>query len=253
MALFCHAAQAVFPKIKIKGIKMDINNLNIVYEDNHIIVVVKPQNVLSQSDETGDGDMLSMIKEYIKQTYNKPGNVFVGLVHRLDRPTGGLMVFAKTSKAAKRLSEALREKTFKKKYFAVVENPVKQSHRRLEDYLIKDEKTNLVRLCPQTETGARLAILDYSLVQTVEELSLLKVQIHTGRSHQIRVQLSNIKNPLYGDFKYGAKRSEKTSNLALWAYKLEFMHPVNKTVMKFTSLPPQEEKPWNLFNLERNI
>lgn len=234
---------------------METNKLNIVYEDNHIVVVVKPHNILSQSDITGDDDMLSLVKAHIKEKYNKPGNVYVGLVHRLDRPTGGLMVFARTSKAAARLSEQLASHKFNKEYFAIVEGWVKKKIAKLENYIKKDEKTNMVTLCPRSEPDAKLAVLNYSVVSTTQDLALLKVNIETGRPHQIRVQLANIKNPLYGDYKYGAKAhaGKKTQNLALWAYKLEFEHPTTKAKMKFTSLPEQSEEPWNLFYLEKEI
>lgn len=234
---------------------METNKLNIVYEDNHIIVVVKPQNILSQGDITGDDDMLSLVKAYIKEKYNKPGNVFVGLVHRLDRPTGGLMVFARTSKAAARLSEQLANRKFNKEYLAVVEGQVKQKVARLENYIKKDEKTNMVTLCTRSDMAGKIAILNYTVIRALEEYALLNVKIETGRPHQIRVQLSNIKNPLYGDYKYGAKKDleGRTNHLALWAYKLEFEHPITKLGMKFSSLPPQENKPWNMFYLEKEI
>lgn len=228
-------------------------SLDVVYEDNHIVVVNKPQNILSQSDKTEDVDMLKLVKEYVKEKYNKPGNVFIGLVHRLDRPTGGLMVFARNSKSAARLSKQIREKQLKKHYLAVVENKVRQNSARLEDYLKKDSKTNMVKLCPQGEQGAKLAVLDYDVIKTNGELTLVNVNIKTGRPHQIRVQLSNQKNPIFGDAKYGSKVSGPTNNLALWAYKLEFTHPVTKANMKFTSLPDTETMPWQQFDLERLV
>lgn len=230
--------------------------LNIVYEDNHIIVVVKPQNLLSQSDITEEDDMLSIIKQYIKEKFNKPGEVFIGLVHRLDRPTGGLMIFARNSKAAARLSKQMAENDFNKEYLAVVENKLRDKEARLVDYIKKDEKTNMVKLCPRSEKGVKQAILNYKVIDEENEqnLSLLKVNIETGRPHQIRVQLSNIKNPIYGDYKYGAViKGKRTNNLALWAYKLEFVHPVTKAVMKFTSLPEENKEPWVYFKLENLI
>ena len=229
--------------------------LNIVHEDNHIIVVVKPQNLLSQSDETQEDDMLSLVKQYVKEKYNKPGEVFIGLVHRLDRPTGGLMVFARNSKSAARLSRQMAENEFNKEYLTVVENKVRAKEARLEDYIKKDEKTNMVKLAPRSEKNTKLAILNYKLLQEDADLnlSLLNVKIETGRPHQIRVQLSNIKNPVFGDYKYGAVvKGQKTSNLALWAYKLEFVHPVTKANMKFVSLPPQNQ-PWTYFKLENLV
>lgn len=219
--------------------------VDVLYEDNHIIVVIKPQNIPSQSDESGDLDMLTMIKQYIKEKYNKPGNAYVGLVHRLDRPTGGIMVFAKTSKSAKRLCEQIKTKDFQKEYLCVVCGSPKLKNSTLIDYLKKDEKTNIVKIVPQTEVGAKKAELDYNIVDIYEnKYSLVEVLLKTGRSHQIRVQMSNIKTPLFGDTKYGYV-GEK-SNLALWAYKLDFVHPVTKQAMHFTVCPPQQ-KPWSLF------
>lgn len=227
--------------------------LNILYEDNHIIVLIKPHNILTQSDITGEIDMLNLVKNYIKEKYNKPGEAFVGIVHRLDRPTGGVMVFARTSKAAARLSKQIQDRTFKKHYFAVVHGDVRQKEGLLENYLKKDPKTNLVKIAPRSEQGAKQAILYYKQLQYVDNLSLLDVEIKTGRSHQIRVQLSNMKNPIYGDNKYGSNISEPTTNLALWAYSLDFVHPTTKVAMKFRCLPNQEEQPWNKFYLEKFI
>ncbi len=177
--------------------------MDILYEDNHVIVVLKPQNVPSQADESGDKDMLTMVKEYIKEKYNKPGNVYVGLVHRLDRPTGGVMVFAKTSKAAARLTEQFKNKEAEKTYFAVVCGTLKAKQTKLVNYLLKDEKNNIVKVVPMATTGAKRAELDYTVLEEKDGFSLLKVKLETGRGHQIRVQLSTIGNPIYGDQKYG--------------------------------------------------
>ena len=228
-----------------------MNELQIFYEDNHIIVVQKPQNVLSQGDETGDKSLLDMVRDYIKQKHNKPGNVYIGLVHRLDRPTGGVMVFAKTSKAAERLTQQLKNKEFSKKYFAVVIGTPKYKSSRLEHFLKKDEKENKVTVCPRSEDGAKQAILEYKTLNSQKGLSLLQVQILTGRSHQIRVQLSQIGNPLFGDQKYGIQTPKKV-NLALWAYELSFIHPTTKKRMVFKSIPPVLNAPWNIFEAEIN-
>lgn len=227
------------------------NKFDILYEDNHIIVIVKPHNILSQGDETGEVDMLTLVKEYVKEKYNKKGEAFVGLVHRLDRPTGGVMVFARTSKAAARLSKQIADRTFKKEYLAVVYGPLKQKEGKLEDYLKKDEKTNLVKISPMSEQGIKQAITIYKEIAENDGLSLLNVEIKTGRSHQIRVQLANMKNPIFGDNKYGKLTTQKTNKLALWAYKLDFEHPTTKVKMKFRSLPNKDEEPWNKFDLER--
>ena len=222
------------------------NMVNILYEDNHIIVAIKPQNVPSQADSSGDLDMLTMIKQYIKEKYKKPGNAYVGLVHRLDRPTGGIMVFAKTSKAAKRLCEQIKTKDFVKKYLCVVVGSPNQNSGTLTNYIKKDEKNNIVRIVPQSENGAKLAILDYKVIEKSQKnYSLVEILLKTGRSHQIRVQMSNIKNPLFGDVKYGY--IGRNWNLALWAYKLDFVHPVTKQNMHFTAFPPVDDCPWNMF------
>ncbi|MGN1227369.1 MAG: RluA family pseudouridine synthase [Christensenellales bacterium] len=224
--------------------------LNVLYEDNHIIVVVKPQNVPSQADESNDKDMLTMVKEYVKEKYDKPNNVYIGLVHRLDRPTGGVMVFARTSKAAERLSKQIADKELKKYYLAVVEGAPKDKFNRLVNYLKKDEKNNKVSIVPILETGAKRAELEYNTLSKYEDkLSLLKVQLFTGRSHQIRVQLSAIGNPIVSDVKYGAKL-KICKDLSLWAYKLILTHPTTKKVMQFSCYPPTENVPWKYFNLD---
>ncbi len=227
-----------------------MENLSILYEDNHIIVVLKPQNILSQGDETNDKSLLDMVKEYIKETYNKQGNVYVGLVHRLDRPTGGVMVFAKTSKAASRLSEQLKSKVFSKKYLAVVVGTPKYKASRLEHFLKKDTKDNIVKVCPRGEVGAKQAILEYNTIKTVDKVSLLEVKILTGRSHQIRVQLAQIGTPIFGDAKYGGDSLAKGFNLSLWAYELSFVHPTTKKQMIFRCVPNLSMFPWKLFEKE---
>lgn len=206
-------------------------NLNILYEDNHIIVCVKPVGVLSQEDHTKDPDMLSILKEYIKVKYKKEGNVFLGLVMRLDRMTSGVMVFARTSKAASRISEQIRNGEVLKKYVAIVNGEVNQ-HGTLKDYLIKDEK--LVKSFVTTKELGKLAVLDYNLVGYKDNLSVVDVLLHTGRHHQIRVQFSNIGHPLYGDKLYGGLGD---NHMHLHAYYLSFIHPVTKEPMRFKYLP----------------
>ena len=211
--------------------------MKIIYEDNHIIVVEKPVNIPSQGDKTGDVDMLAIIKDYIKEKYNKPGNVYLGLVHRLDRPVGGVMVFAKTSKAASRLSEEVRNKTFKKNYLVVVDGKMEQNCAQLEDYLWKDEKSNTSYVVRANKPNAKQAILDYEVLKYDSDLNLsvLKVDLHTGRHHQIRVQLANSGHSIYGDAKYGGRGHGK--QICLWAYKLTIAHPTTKEEMTFTDLP----------------
>ncbi len=219
---------------------------DIVYEDNHVLVVIKPHNIAVQEDESKDDDLLNLLKNYIKVRDNKPGNVFLGLVHRLDRPTGGVMVFAKTSKAAARLAEQLKSKDMKKNYLCVVLGKPIQSKARLTCYLLKDEKNNVVNLATRSDYGAKEAILDYEVLDTKSNMSLIKVDLKTGRSHQIRVQMSKQNNTvIYGDFKYGDKAHG--GNLALWAYQLTFNHPTTKKQMVFKVLPDSEKLPWAMF------
>lgn len=214
-----------------------MQKLNVLYEDNHIIVVEKIVNIPSQADKTGDIDMLTIIKEYLKEKYNKPGNVYLGLVHRLDRPVGGVMVFAKTSKAASRLSEQVRVKEFQKKYLVVVNGKFDKLKGTFEDYLLKNEKANMSRVVDEKTKNAKFASLDYEVLKYNEEinLSVVKVNLHTGRHHQIRVQFSSRDHSIYGDQKYGGRGHGK--QIALWAYSLSFIHPVTKERMEFKVLP----------------
>lgn len=223
--------------------------MQVVYEDNQIIVVIKPHNQPSQKDESGDLDLLTEVKEYVKQKYNKPGEAFIGLVHRLDRPTGGLMVFARNSKSAERLSKQLQSHQMQKVYFAVVEGKIKYQSQSLVHYLKKDEKNNLVKICPALEEGAKKAELMFETLERNEKHSLLSVKILTGRSHQIRVQLASIGYPIYGDMKYNKNATK--GNLALWAGKLEFTHPTTKEKMVFIASPDESKKPWSEFNISK--
>lgn len=211
--------------------------MKILYEDNHIIVVEKMVNIPSQSDKTGDKDMLTYIKEYLKEKYQKPGNVYLGLVHRLDRPVGGVMVFAKTSKAASRLSEEVRNKTFKKEYLVICNGKMEKEKDTLVDYLWKDEKNNTTYVVKPTKKNAKEAILDYEKLgyNEKENLSILKINLHTGRHHQIRVQLANFGHSIFGDQKYGTRGKGK--QIALWAYELTIQHPITNEKLTFTDLP----------------
>ena len=223
--------------------------LNVIYEDNHILVVIKPQNIPTQADISGDTCMVELVENYLREKYNKPGNIYVGLVHRLDRPTGGLMIFAKTSKAAGRLSEAIKTEDFEKKYLAVVNGVVKEPTGTLVNYLKKNSRTNLVTVVPQLTEGAKYARLTYKVLETKEKVSLVSVALDTGRSHQIRVQFKHIGHPIYGDVRYGGDILAKGHNLALWAYKLKFVHPVTKKKMTFMSMPNEDMVPWKSFNI----
>ena len=220
-----------------------MQKLKILYEDNHIIVVEKPPNVPSQADKTTDEDMLTIIKRYIKEKYNKPGNVYLGLVHRLDRPVGGVMVFAKTSKAASRLSEQVRNKTFKKEYLAIVDGKLDVKSGILEDYLVKNEKNNLSKVTNKETKNAKYAKLDYEVLKYNKEinLSVLRILLHTGRHHQIRVQLANMGHSICGDQKYGTRGRGK--QISLWAYKLTIEHPTTKESMTFIDVP-EKIGPW---------
>ena len=213
--------------------------IDILYEDNHLLVVSKPINVPVQSDISGDEDLLSILKKYLKDKYNKPGNVYLGLVHRLDRPVGGLMVFAKTSKAASRLSKEIRDKMFNKVYYAVVLGNIKNSD-IFVDKLYKDRVRNISYV---SDKGL-VSKLSYEKIGYKDGFSLVRINLETGRSHQIRVQFSSRGFPLYGDQKYNKKAVK--APIALFAGKLEFVHPTTKEVMSF-SLPLPDRYPFNLF------
>ena len=214
--------------------------INVIYEDNHLLVVEKEPNILVQSDETGDKDLLTTLKDYLKVKYNKPGNVYLGLVHRLDRPVGGVMVFAKTSKAASRLSEQIRNHSFEKTYHAILCGKSEDSG-VLIDKLEKDSKLNIVSV---SENGKE-SILNYSLVDYKDGLSLVKINLKTGRSHQIRVQFSSRNLPLWGDQKYN-KDATVGEQIALFASSLSFFHPITKEKLTF-NLDLPNRYPWNLF------
>lgn len=225
---------------------MTYKDLKIVYEDNHVLVVVKPYDVPVQADESGDADMVNMLKQYLVETYNKPGEAYLGLVHRLDRPTGGVMVFAKTSKAAARLCQAIRDGQVEKRYLAIVDGAPRYKADKLTSYLKKFADTNTVKVVPALSEGAKYAELDYKVLCSKPDVSLLLVNLVTGRGHQIRVQLSNMGNPIVGDKKYG--KGEKTP-LCLWACELKFVHPVSGKEMTFRVYPP-EVSPWTKFDMD---
>lgn len=214
-----------------------MQDLKVLYEDNHIIVVEKMPNIPSQGDKTNDIDMLTVVKQYIKEKYNKPGEVYLGLIHRLDRPVGGVMVFARTSKAAARLSEQVRNKVFKKQYLAIVDGKLEKEAGEFEDYLLKNERNNMSKVVKEGTKNAKLAKLDYKVLTYVEEINLSVVQInlHTGRHHQIRVQFASRNHSLCGDQKYGTRGRGK--QIGLWAYRLTIVHPVTKEEMTFESMP----------------
>lgn len=204
-------------------------NLNILYEDNHIIVVEKEPNIPVQLDESNDLDLQTIIKNYIKEKYDKPGNVYLGLVHRLDRPVGGIMVFAKTSKAANRLSKSISSHEFKKEYLAIIEGKLNNSG-KLENYLGRNGKKAFVT----TKEKGKYSLLEYNVIDIKDKLNLVKIDLKTGRHHQIRVQFANIGFPLYGDQLYGKNDKQQ---IALFAYKITFIHPTTKEIMEFKLVP----------------
>ena len=219
-------------------------NINIIYEDNHLIVVTKPANMPVCEDSSKDIDLLSKLKEYIKIKYNKPGNVYLGLVHRLDRPVEGIIVFAKTSKAASRLSDQIRTNKFNKTYHAIVENKTPKEGTFI-NYLTKDEKNNTSYVT--NENKGKKCVLEYNTISTKDNLSLVKINLLTGRHHQIRVQFSHNGYPLYGDHKYNKNFiNENKTNIALIATDLSFYHPTTKELLSFKIDLPKRY-PYNLF------
>ena len=215
--------------------------LHVLYEDNHLLVVEKPANMPVQADASGDGDLLNRCKAYIKEAYHKPGEVFLGLVHRLDRPVGGVMVFARTSKAAARLSAQFGSRQAKKRYAAIVSG-VPRAKDTLTDWLVKDERTNTASVVPEGTQGAKFASLEYRTLARADGKALLDVSLHTGRPHQIRVQLSSRSLPIEGDMRYNPLAKPGTQ-IRLWAYALSIVHPTLNEPLTFYSIPPWKEFP----------
>ncbi|HBQ65179.1 MAG TPA: RNA pseudouridine synthase [Clostridiales bacterium] len=230
-----------------------------LYEDNHLLVVVKPPDIPVQKDRTRDMDLLTLLKEDIRERFQKPGNVYLGMVHRLDRPVGGVMVFARTSKAAARLSEQIRSRTVEKEYLAVISGCMDPSEGRLEGWIYKDERTNTSRMASPETPGARQVCLDYRMEAAVSRkegaFGLVRIGLETGRSHQIRVQFSSAGHPLWGDVRYKtamplsgpADRSVSGIRPALWAVRLKFRHPVTGKELVFEAGPPMK-LPWSWFD-----
>ncbi|EFM12016.1 pseudouridine synthase [Paenibacillus curdlanolyticus YK9] len=233
------------------------SRIPVLFEDNHLLVVVKPPGVPSQEDDSGDPDMLTLLKEDLKERHNKPGNVFLGLVHRLDRPVGGAMVFAKTSKAASRLSETVRSRVFGKTYMAIVHGTPAQPYGTLKHYMRKDNKRNVSETFDRPVADAKEAVLDYAVMDRIGNLSLVAVKLHTGRSHQIRAQMAAIGCPLYGDAKYGApaasgndKRHASHGTVLLWSTSVTIPHPVTKEMLTFRSIPDPNLTGWSRWNAD---
>ncbi|GAB1612224.1 RluA family pseudouridine synthase [Mammaliicoccus lentus] len=221
-------------------------HINVLYEDNHLLIVEKPVNIAVQEDASKDMDLLNMLKSYIKEKYNKPGDVYLGLVHRLDRPVGGVMVFARTSKAASRLSNELRKQQIYRKYKAIIRGTLPNKQGELVDYLYKNRKKNLVSVVSSKNKDGKKAILEYKVLSKKDNLSMLEVELKTGRSHQIRVQLANQGTPLYGDQKYGEDVNKHGQQIALWASSLSVKHPTKDEMITVESEPPKEY-PWAEF------
>lgn len=227
---------------------MTYKDLRILFEDNHLLVVVKPMDVPVQADASGDPDMLSMLKEYLVEKYNKPGDAYLGLVHRLDRPTGGVMMFAKTSKCAERLCESIKNGDVDKKYLAILEGTPRYKADKLCCYLKKFSDTNTVKIVPALTEGAKYAELDYKLLAEKQGMSLVSVKLITGRGHQIRVQMAGMGTPIVGDRRYGNGMKTKLP-LCLWATELRLSHPISGKTMVFRVYPP-ETAPWTAFNMD---
>ena len=215
-------------------------NLQVLFEDNHILIVNKRAGDITQGDKTGDKPLSEVLKEYVKDKYNKPGNVFIGTVHRLDRPTSGIVIFARTSKALERLNKMLRDKVIQKTYWAIVKNQPKVKTDTLTNFLKKDSKKNKSFVYKKEIEGSKKATLHFKVIQKLDNYSLLEVDLETGRHHQIRTQLSHIGSPIKGDLKYGFDRSNKDGSISLHARKINFIHPVTKEIITIIAPTPND-------------
>ena len=216
------------------------DNLQVLFEDNHIVIVNKRAGDITQGDKTGDKPLSDVVKEYIKEKYNKPGEVFLGVVHRLDRPTSGIIIFARTSKALERLNKMLREKTIQKTYWAIVKNQPKKESNTLINFLKKNPKNNKSSAFAKEIDGSKKAILHYKTIKKLDNYSLLEIDLETGRHHQIRCQLATIGSPIKGDLKYGFNRSNKDGSIHLHARKINFIHPVSKEEISIIAPVPND-------------
>ncbi len=220
--------------------------MNVIYEDNHIILVNKASSEIVQGDKTGDIPLSETVKQYIKEKYHKPGNVFLGVTHRLDRPVSGLVLFARTSKALSRLNEMFKAKDIKKTYWAIVKNQPPALAGELVHWLVRNEKQNKSYAYDREVKNSKKAILDYKVIGRSERYFLLEINLQTGRHHQIRCQLAKIGCPIKGDLKYGSPRSNPDGSICLHARRIEFIHPVSKEKMSFEA-PLPESALWNCF------
>ena len=216
------------------------DNLEVLFEDNHLLIVNKKSGDIVQGDKTGDKPLSEVVKEYIKEKYNKPGEVFLGVVHRLDRPTSGIIIFARTSKALERLNKMLRDRDISKTYWAVIKKNSKKTRDTLIHFLKKNPKNNKSTVFKKEAEGSKKAILHYKTIKNLENYSLLEIDLETGRHHQIRAQLSFIGSPIKGDLKYGAPRSNKDGSIHLHARKINFIHPVSKKEISIIAPAPSE-------------
>ncbi len=216
------------------------DNLQVLYEDNHLLIVNKRAGDITQGDKTGDKPLNEVLKEYVKEKYNKPGNVFLGTVHRLDRPTSGIVMYAKTSKALERLNKMLREKSIQKTYWAIVKNNPQKKQETLTNFLVKNPKKNKSFAYDKEVKNSKKAILHYTVVKKLKNYTLLEIDLETGRHHQIRVQLSTIGCPIKGDLKYGFSRSNKDGSIHLHARKIKFTHPVSKETIALVAPTPKD-------------
>ncbi|RLD41701.1 MAG: RNA pseudouridine synthase [Bacteroidetes bacterium] len=219
----------------------------ILYEDNHLIVVNKLPSEIVQGDKTGDFPLSDKVKEYLKKKYNKPGNVFTGVIHRLDRPVSGVVIFAKTGKALSRMNELIKNRKIKKTYWAIVKNKPKEKEAVLTHFLLRNEKKNKSFISNKKQENSKEAILTYRLMASSKDYHLLEVDLQTGRHHQIRAQLAAIGCPIKGDLKYGYSRSNKDASISLHARSVSFVHPVKKELLKIEAVPPADVL-WRFFN-----
>lgn len=221
-------------------------DFEVLYEDNHILVLNKPNNMLVQPDNSGDVALEDLAKQYIKVKYNKPGAVFLNAVHRIDRPVSGVVIFARTSKALTRLNEQFKTKEIKKKYWAIVKNRPKIESGTLVDYIRRDAKKNKSFVCQKGSQDAKESSLDYKLIASGDNYHLLEINLHTGRHHQIRCQLAHLGSPIKGDLKYGAERSNKDGGISLHARSVEFIHPISKEKISIVAPVPNDNL-WQAF------
>lgn len=223
--------------------------MKVIYEDNHIIIVYKEGGEIVQGDKTGDVPLSDIVKDYIKKKYNKPGEVFLGVVHRLDRPVSGLVVFARTSKALTRLNKMFQMHDVAKTYWAIVANAPKVPAGTLKGWIVRNEKQNKSFCHAREVANSKVAILDYKVIARSDRYHLLEINLHTGRHHQIRCQLASMGCVIKGDLKYGAPRSNPDGTISLLSRKIEFIHPVSKIPISVTS-PLPEDRLWHAFNVE---